>query len=141
MNKLAGVAIALIIAGMLMLLASICWPRLQPAEDAWSEEQAVEQSNASTNLHQMAHRAGISVSSIERSKDADEVKQRRKAEVMEELEAAQQRFATSRQTLDDVRSRRQSRPIFMRWIGIGLMLVGVSLHMIVRGNRPGWADT
>lgn len=126
MIKSARFATGLICFGLLLLGVSYMWPLLLPQEVVWSEEQALEKSNAAADLHRMSHEAGHVVS--------DSTDEEEKKAAQEQLQKAQSRFDESKAALDRGRRFRDITAIVLRSCGIVFALMGVIRYKIIQSD-------
>jgi hypothetical protein len=119
----------LIAVGLILLAASMIWPRVVSSQSLWSEEQALEKSSAAADLHRKSHVAAHAQISTRLSAED-------KARKARELKEAQQRFDESRRLLDEAQTVRRTIPMILRWTGSVLAVIGVVSYFSIRGAEP-----
>jgi len=120
MTKLRVVAAGLIASGIVVLALAGLLPRLLPTEYFWTPTQAEEQSAAASRLHQVTHETAQLLESNKASA-ADKI------HAQQQLDAAQARFDSSRESLEQAQFWRERVPQVGRWIGTGIAVVGILL--------------
>ncbi len=128
MIKSQGLSVTCVLLGTVLAASAGLLPRLLPQEMFWNEEQAKEQSTASSRLHQMTYEAAQAEIST-RNSQADKI------QAQQQLEAAQARFDQSRAALEKAQFWRRRVPAMLRWAGGGIALVGVVIYLSVKGSQ------
>lgn len=119
-------AVGLILAGIVLLGVSYAWKLIVRQDVVWSSEQALENAEAASSLHEMTHIAAHS----DIGRDSPEKKQ----EVLDELTKAQRRFDSSRSQLNRARNVRQTTAQVLRWTGISIAVIGIIRYLAIRAD-------
>ena len=119
-------AVACIVSGLILLAASVVWPRLIKNDQIWSPGQAHEHSQAASNLHYMTHAAAEA--QLKELSDAE------KARWDADLKAAQDRYSTSDDALNRARRVRNTPAVVMRWSGVALLIIGAVRYLVLQND-------
>ena len=107
--KRISIGIGLVSVGVLLVVMSLFWVRVIPAESVWSEEKAEAYQTSSLTLHKNTFDDSISE---------------------EELAQSQVDYDKLRAQLDRARGAKYSLPKYFRIGGIAATIVGVALLLI-----------
>ena len=124
-------AIALVLFGLAVLVASFLWPRLVSDDQVWSKQQARDHARASANLHKMTHEAAEA--QLNTSPGNEPHRKRMEAELNE----AKASYQSSRAALDRAQRTRHTAATVMRWTGIAFVLAGIGQYLAVRSSARG----
>jgi hypothetical protein len=105
-----------ILTGLCLLAVGLGWNHLVPSDAFWGDQQAQEYDTAQVELHAKSHSHG-------RDKQHER-----------EVAAAKERFIKSYQALEYARVARNRTGTFIMAGGIGLLLLGIVVHMAT--GRP-----
>jgi hypothetical protein len=115
------------ISGMMLIGLSFVWPRMFPAQAAWSDEKAEAYQAASADLHRLSMQTGA----------AAPENQTRAAQ--EQLADAEANYAALRTELEDARSRPARIAIILRYSGILFAVVGSIWTVASRDKKQDYA--
>ena len=122
--------IGIVVLGFMLFGMSYYWTRSQGTtysmdtdgpRPEWSEEDARELADAAASLHTLTR---------ERLKLNDKLPEAR--EFDRQLGAARQRYDRQRGKLDGLISGYRRQTLVVRWIGIGLMVIGFGGYFVIR---------
>ena len=122
------------VAGFLLILLAWIWPDVGPTSLVWTEEKAQEHARSAAELHHLAHEH-IHASASHRTAARDDHPKHGPADP-EALEAARNRYATSKQQLDSAMALHAAGIGLLRWSGVlAIMAGGVSWLLLRRHVR------
>lgn len=108
----AACSLICLVSGIALILVPVFLPKSILSQGSWSQEQAQKYQAASVKLH------GLSMSSVNRSPDADPEAFRK------ELKQAEQDYAAIRSQLDSALARPSKITWILRGIGLAILVVG-----------------
>lgn len=128
MNRMRVMAIVTLVVGLMLFITSLVWGFLMPTHLVWTHEQGVEQARASTQLHKLTHEAAHA--------EVSNKSEAQKEEARRLLAESKKRFEASRAALENAQTMRQRIPFVMRWLGVGLMVLGLGVYLVAKNEAP-----
>jgi hypothetical protein len=113
-----------LIIGVLLVLVSAAWPYLWPKGMLWDDARAVELTNAAEALHETMHAHGTG-HDHDHFGDAD-------ADDPPEVIAASKKYRAVEGDLNFAKFWTNSMPIYFRWIGLAVCVVGIAAYFASR---------
>jgi hypothetical protein len=113
-----------LIIGVLLVLVSAGWPYLLPKGLLWDDARAVELNNAEDALHETMHAHG-------KGHDHDHFGDAN-AEDAPEVIAAAKKYRAVEAGLNSAKFWTNSMPIYLRWMGLAVCVVGVAAYFASR---------
>ena len=121
------ISVILVGIGIPLLLLSFLWSTFFPASSNWTDEKAVRMKELGREAHKLmfASEAAAANNDMKSGESAAELKARYK-ETQKELKAMREEFESQRDSPQTVAT-------FLRWTGIGLVLVGGAASFVSKG--------
>lgn len=121
------VSVILVGIGIPLLLLSFLWSTFFPPGSSWTDEKATRMSELTRESHKLlyASTAAEKSRSMKSEESAAELKTRYK-EATEELKALREEF-------ENQRDAPQTVATYLRWTGIGLVLIGGAANFVSKG--------
>ena len=125
--------IGIVVLGFMLFGMSYYWTRSQGTSywtdtdgprPEWSEEDARELADAAASLHTLTRERSQLNDKSPKARDLDK-----------QLAAAKQRYDSQRAKLDDSIISYQRQTLVVRWIGIGLTVIGFGGYFVTRRTR------
>lgn len=133
--KMVYLTLALAEMGVLLIVLSFFWPSLLGTEVVWTEEQAVEHSQAAAELHQLQHERIHEQGHEHDPQHAHPGAQQAGSDGEHDggsFEAAKRRYEDSRAKLQTARSLRLKTATYLKWSGVICSVVGVVGYCLLR---------
>jgi hypothetical protein len=152
--NMRGVCTTVVFVGVALIVGSWLWPSFVGGRKSWSDAQAKDYAETLAEMHSLngavaqaqqqpaqnntpaavanSHLAGAAETGAPidpATATADRLQTK--------LVAVQQRYATERAALDDARSHGAGIATFLRWLGIGLVVVGLAVLLARQSNNAG----
>ena len=116
-----------LVAGVLLVLLSAAWPYLLPKGMLWDDARAVELTNASESLHETMHAHGHG-HNHDHFGETD-------ANDDPEVVVAAKHYRDVQSNLDSAKFWTNSMPVYVRWSGLAVCVVGVAAYFAGRGQK------
>lgn len=113
--------------GIFLVLLSLVWGILFPPSRAWSEEKAQRMNELGQEVRQ------LNIAAI-RAKERPRPGGPSPTEAKAEYQAAKQELETLESEFQSIRDRPQTAGTYLRWAGIGLVLLGGMGHLVTRAG-------
>lgn len=110
--------------GVLCVALSLVWGFIFPATNQWTPEKAAALSELSDDVHKLMFQASAAEKNPRAYKGNP-------AEVQAEYREKKAKLAEMQQELDSIKDSPQSSATFLRWTGIGLVVVGAVLLKVL----------
>ena len=112
-------ALLLTVAGVAMLVLSVCWPRVARTGTPWTEEKAKEHAQAAARVHHLAHDRVHA-----QGPQKGEPPHAHEASSAETLEEARSRFERTSAELQRAKTAGQGVTTVFWWFGIVCVVLG-----------------
>jgi hypothetical protein len=120
-------SLGLLIAGLLLVAVGALWPLLFPKDALWDDARAAQLTEASESLHTTMHAKGHEHDdeSFAESDPPDDP----------DVQAASRRYREVQSALDTAKFWNDSAPIYLRWSGMAVCVIGVAAYFASRANQ------
>ena len=113
-----------VVLGVLLVALSLIWGLVFPAESQWTPERAKEMSALSDEVHTLMFKAA------QAKERPSMVQGGNPAEVVAEYKEKKERLDALKLELENIKDAPQTSAKYLRWTGIGLVIVGGALSMM-----------
>lgn len=121
----AAVSLAAVGLGVFCVALSLAWGILFPATNQWTSEKAAALSALSDEVHKLMFQAAAAEENPSTFKGGNP------AEVQAEYREKKAKLAEMQKELESIKDSPQTSSSFLRWTGIGLVVMGAVLLKVL----------
>lgn len=120
----AQAGLGAVVIGVALVALSLIWGFIFPAENRWTPERAKEMAALSGEVHSLMFKAA------QAEERPNMVQGGNPAEVIAEYREKKERLDSLKLELENIKDSPQTSAKYLRWTGIGLVIIGGVLSMM-----------